>query len=208
LGWGFIFDIENVRIELRDLIKLIEPTGGNVVANLQDEIVSIIEGRRLDEYETADENYKNKVNQYIIAHKDHLAIHKLANNMPLNISDYKELEKILWHELGTKDDYEKEYANTALGELVRSITGLTQEAANLAFSEYLNNQSLTAPQINYIKTIVDYVVRNGYIKDNSELAEQPFTTIGRITQIFPTVDAMKIMKIIEAIKDNAFKIAN
>ena len=173
--------------------------------------MSILEGEGAGEpiydYESADEDYKNKVNQYVNSHRDHIAIHKLMNNIALTVMDYSELEKILWHELGTKEDYVKEFQDTALGELVRRITGLTQEAANAAFSEFLNNQSLTAPQMNYIKTIVDYVVRNGYIKNNSELAEQPFTTIGGITELFPLQDAQKIMGIIKNIKDNAVSVA-
>ena len=77
----------------------------------------------------------------------------------------------------------------------------------MAFSEFLNNRNLTAPQLNCIKTIIDYVVKNGYIKDNSELTEQPFTTIGRITEIFSLPDAQKILGIIKSIKDNAFDVA-
>ena len=76
-----------------------------------------------------------------------------------------------------------------------------------AFSEFLNKQNLTASQLNYINTIIDYVVKNGYIKDNRELAEQPFTTIGRITEIFPLLEAQKILGIIKRIKDNAFDVA-
>jgi type I restriction enzyme R subunit len=206
-----LFDIENVRVNLRDLLQFLDTGIGKVYVNFQDEVLSFLEGKEAGEpiydYETADEDYKNKVNQYVNTHRDHIAIYKLMNNIILTRSDYSDLEKILWYELGTKEQYEKEFQDTALGELVRKITGLTQEAANDAFSEFLNNQTLTAPQMNYIKTIIDYVVRNGYIKDNSELAEQPFTTIGRITELFPLQDAQKIMGIIKKIKENAVSVA-
>lgn len=202
-----IFDIETVRSNLRDLIQFLDTGGDKVYINLQDEVLSVFEGGAVYEYETADEDYKNKVNQYVNAHKDHVAIYKLINNIPLTKSDYADLERILWHELGSKEDYEKEFQDTALGELVRKIAGLSQEAANKAFSEFLNNQNLTAPQLNYIKTIIDYVVKNGYIKDNRELAEQPFTTIGRITEIFSLPEAQKILGIIKSIKDNTFDVA-
>ena len=206
-----ILDIEYIRVNLRDLIQFLDTSIGKVYVNFKDKILSFLEGEDggglTDDYDIADEDYKSKVNQYVNNNRKHVAIYKLMNNIPLTATDYSELEKILWHELGTKEDYEKEFQDTALGELVRKITGLTQEAANDAFSDFLNSQTLTAPQLNYIKTIVDYVVKNGYIKDNSELAEQPFTTIGRITELFPLQDAQRILGIIKRIKDNATSIA-
>ncbi|HWR09295.1 type I restriction-modification enzyme R subunit C-terminal domain-containing protein [Sporomusa sp.] len=117
------------------------------------------------------------------------------------------MEQILWHELGSKEDYDKQFPDTALGELIRSITGLTQEAANQAFAEFLSKQNLTAPQSNYLKTIIDYVVKNGLVKDNRELTEPPFTTVGRITEIFPLEDALRIMHVLESIKVNAVRVS-
>lgn len=75
-----------------------------------------------------------------------------------------------------------------------------------AFSEFLTDHTLTLPQLNYIKTIVDYVVKNGYIEDNSELAEQPFISIGRIMELFPLPDAQRIMNIIESIRRNTLPV--
>ena len=195
-------ELEKVRVSLRDLIQFIGTPTQFFYTNFEDEIIGVAEGGAIYDYETADEDYKNKVNQYIINHSNHLAIHKLMNNLPLTQTDYKALEQILWYELGTKADYEKEFQNTELGKLVRKITGLTQEAANRAFSDFLNDHNLTAPQLNYIKTIVDYVVKNGYIEDNSELAEQPFISIGRITELFTLSEAQRIMGIIQSIREN------
>ena len=43
--------------------------------------------------------------------------------------DIKTLEKILWGDLGTKDEYEAEYGDKPLGEFVREIVGLDMNAA-------------------------------------------------------------------------------
>jgi hypothetical protein len=43
-----------------------------------------------------------------------------------------------WH----KEQYDAQYGKTPLGELVRSIVGLSQKAANEAFSRFLNDAEL------------------------------------------------------------------
>lgn len=60
-------------------------------SNLQDEIIGERFGEALDApYDF--EDYKLKVNRYIENNKNHLAIHKLRNNIPLTASDYESLE--------------------------------------------------------------------------------------------------------------------
>lgn len=87
--------------------------------------------------------------------------------------------------------------------LVRQIVGLDQQAANGAFSEFLNDQNLDARQSRFVKTIVDYVVKNGVMTDKRVLQEDPFQGIGSITDIFTTEKAMKIVSIIDWINKNA-----
>lgn len=58
--------------------------------------------------------------------------------------DILALEQILWKEIGTKNDYEKEFGDNPVTLLVRRIVGLDQEAANEAFSDFLNDQNLDA----------------------------------------------------------------
>ena len=68
--------------------------------------------------------------------------------------------------------------------VVREITGLDMNAAKEAFSEYLTNTSLDSRQIYFVNQIVEYIVRNGMMKDLSVLQEPPFTDRGSITEIF------------------------
>lgn len=69
-------------------------------------------------------NYKAKAEFYVRQHQDHIAITKLKTDQPLTETDIESLEQILWKELGSKDDYEKEYGHKPLVEFVREIVGL------------------------------------------------------------------------------------
>ena len=69
-------------------------------------------------------------------------ISKLKKNQPLTEKDVDELEKILWRELGTKEDYEAEFGRKPLGEFVREMVGLDMNAAKEAFSKYLEDVNL------------------------------------------------------------------
>ena len=57
-------------------------------------------------------NYKARVEYYVRQHQDDHVISKLKKNQPLTEKDVDELEKILWSELGTKEDYEAELAES------------------------------------------------------------------------------------------------
>ena len=118
--------------------------------------------------------------------------------------DIKALEKILWSDLGTKDEYEAEYGDKPLGEFVREIVGLDMNAAKEAFSEYLNEANLDSRQIYFVNQIVEYIVHNGLMKDFSVLQEPPFTDQGSVVDIFTDLNVwMGIRKVIEKINDNA-----
>lgn len=118
--------------------------------------------------------------------------------------DIKTLEKILWSDLGTKDEYEAEYGDKPLGEFVREIVGLDMNAAKEAFSEYLDGANLDSGQIYFVNQIVEYIVHNGLMKDLSVLQEAPFTDQGNVVELFTdfTVWA-EIRKVIESINANA-----
>ena len=132
------------------------------------------------------------------------AIAKLKSNVPLTAEDIKELEKILWSELGTQEEYEAEYGKKPLGEFVREIVGLDMNAAKEAFSVYLEDTSLDSRQIYFVNQIVEYIVHNGTMKDLSVLQEPPFTDMGRIVEVFTDGSVwMGIKKIIDQINANA-----
>jgi type I restriction enzyme R subunit len=198
-----LFQYEMVRVALRDLIKFIEKENSKIYyTNFTDEILYVIENE--GEYTTTDlRSYKKKVDEYIRNNINHVSIHKLKTNKPLTEMDLKSLEYILWNEVGTREEYEREYGDTPLTILVRQITGLDQQAANEAFSEFLTDENLNSKQIRFVKTIVDYIVKNGHMMDKRVLQEEPFQSIGSITDLFPMERAIRIVHVIDSINKNA-----
>ena len=199
-----INEFEHIREELRDLIKYI-PLKERWFAStdMADEIVSSEwHDSELENDDLA--NYKLKVNYYIRQHQDELVIHKLHSNQPLTELDLKQLERILWSEIGSREDYEREYGDKPLGELVREIVGLDMNAAKEAFSRYLNDVNLDQRQIYFVNQIVNYIVKNGVMKDLSVLQDAPFTDRGSIVEIFTDLSLwMGIRQVIDTINSNA-----
>lgn len=202
-----ILNFEKVRLELRELIKFIIDEGGKnpVYTNLVDDILGIKEGEGIEPAYSF-EDYKLKVNRYIEEHRDHLAIFKLRNNIPLTTFDYESLESILTGQLGTADDYLREYQNTPFGLLVRKIAKLDYEAACVAFSDFINDQSLSQAQIVFVKKVIDYIVQNGFIENVSELMKPPFDKPQSFIKLFDGSKQKQIVETITRIKENAVKI--
>ena len=71
-----------------------------------------------------------------------------------------------------------------MGEFVREIVGLDMNAAKEAFSKYLDETVLNRNQIYFVNQIIEYVVRNGVMKDMSVLQESPFTDKGTVADLF------------------------
>ena len=47
------------------------------------------------------------------------------------------------------------------------------------------------------------MVKNGHMQDKSALQEEPFESLGSITELFPTEKAMQIVSVIDEINKNA-----
>ncbi|XZL24388.1 DEAD/DEAH box helicase family protein [Clostridium perfringens] len=199
-----IFDMDKVREDLRELLKYLEKVNQKIYyTNFNDMI--IYEESNGSMYNVNDlKSYRKKVEFYLKEHQNDLAIYKLRNNKPLTEEDIKTLENVLFNELGSKSDYEKEYKETPVKVLVRKILGMDRKAANEAFSEFLNNQNLNSKQIHFVKLIVDYIVKNGFIEDNRVLMEDPFRSVGSIIELFENnvTERNNLIKRINEIREN------
>ena len=197
-----IFEYEKVREALRDLIKYIEgKTQQNYYTNFKDEILEVTENK--GEYSVNNmQNYRKRVNHYLNAHKDDIVVYKLRHNKALNEDDIKHLEQILWEEIGTKDDYKKEYGDEPLTRLVLKIVGLDRSAVNELFSKFLTDETLNIQQMEFVKLIVEYVVKNG-IMDKNVLNEHPFNKYGSVVQLFDgkIEIAQGIIKVVDEINE-------
>ncbi len=198
-------DIEQVREALRELIQYIDRIRQKVYyTDFEDQISEGVQGEPLY---TANEltNYRKKVEFYLKEHEDNLSVYKLRNNKKLSHEDMKELERILWNELGSREDYVKEYGETPIGRLVRKIVGVDRKALNEAFSSFLSDEKLNINQIRFVNLIIDYIVENGNIEDNSVLMKEPFKSLGSITVLFrdDLGKAKELMSVVEEIRGNS-----
>jgi len=201
-------DLEQVRQELRDLIKFVSDDAERpplIYTDLQDQVLEVRENMPLGQGYSF-EDYKLKVNRYIEENRDHIAIYKLRHNIPLTAADYESLERIFTGELGTKEDYERAFPDTPLGLLVRKVAKLEYDAAMQAFSEFINDQSLTQAQIVFVKKVIDYVVQNGYVDSVAELTRPPFDKPQSFIRLFDREKQEQLAKLVMQFKENAVKV--
>lgn len=198
-----IHEFEYIRQNLRDLMKYIPRGSAVYTTNFTDEILST-EWTEADLENDDLKNYKAKAEFYIRKNQDAPAIAKLRSNLSLGEADVQELEQILWSEVGTKEDYEAEYGQKPLGELVREIVGLDMNAAKAAFSRYLNDTNLDARQIYFVNQIVEYIVHNGMLRDLRVLQGPPFDRQGSLGEVFQDLSLWQgIRQVIDQINANA-----
>lgn len=204
-----IIELETVRNAMRSLLQYLEKFVRKVYyTDFPDTIIDSTEGEPI--YGGNDlKNYRKKVEYYLKEHSDKISVYKLRNNKKLSAADLKELERILWKELGSKDDYIKEYGDTPVGRLVRQIVGVDRAAVNEAFSEFLTEERLNLNQMRFVNLIVDYIAANGNIDDNKVLMGEPFKSVGSITTLFKDDmgTAKQIMEVVAQIKCNSEEIA-
>ncbi len=198
-----IDEFEEIREKLRNLMKYIIVDTVTYTTNFDEEILST-EWKDSELENDEMQGYRFKAEYYIRQHQDNPVIVKLKGNVPLTESDIQELEKILWSELGSQQDYEAEYGKKPLGEFVREIVGLDMSAAKAAFAGFLSGTNLDSRQIHFVNQIVEYIVRNGVLKDMSVFQEMPFTDQGSIVEVFSDLSIWtQIRKIIDGINANA-----
>jgi type I restriction enzyme R subunit len=179
-----ILDVDSVRQDLRSLMQYLKKEFKTKVINMSDTVIFSQEGERLPSDETL-ETYYQRAERYITDNANKTAIAKLKNNDPLVEADWEELERVFWHEVGSEDEYRASFADTPyaqshggelpLGKFIRSITGLSEEAAQHVFSEFLDERLYTAEQIFFVKCVMEKIIYEGTL-EKEELRNDEFTS--------------------------------
>ena len=181
-----IFAFDQAREALRELMQFLDSEIQSIYyTHFDDELVNISVGEPFGGGFGL-KPYRERVKSYLHEHEDTLAVYKLRNNKQMTTTDLAVLEKILWQDLGSKEDYVKNYGEKPVGMLVRELLGMDQQAVNEAFSEFITDSSLNSRQIDFVKMIISYIVKNGNIVDvKSTFTQQPFTEFaGGIGNLF------------------------
>ena len=176
------FNIENIRRELRDLIKYIE-NPPRKIWNIDIEDVLEVEEGKIDLKSSNFEDYKKRVKDFLDGNMDNMVIYKIKHNKKLTEAEKQDLERIMFEELGDNKEFVQTFGNSNVVQVVRNIVGLDKEIANNIFSKYINDNRLNSKQIEFVKTLRDYLIVNGVISLD-RLKEQPFSSIGSVSDIF------------------------
>lgn len=164
-------NLEHVRTELRDLVKLLEDTRKKekIIIDIDDPYEKVDGGEDLFIHTT----YKQRVVDYLAKNTDYPTLRKIQNFEQLTIDDYKELERIFFEELGTKEEYDEladgqPYKNN-VAAFIRVINGIDRKKALQIYQNYIEGSNLTSEQERYLKNILDYVSVNGDIESRNFL---------------------------------------
>lgn len=168
--------LERVRCELRDLIQfLVGKSKKTFTVDIED-VISTQEGGELPMSSTM--SYKEKVMDYLVENNDSPVFKKIKNLEQLDASDIKELERIFWQDLGSKEDYDKFSAHSLYGgniaAFIRSMTHVDYSVAIRKFQVLVHEEELNATQLDYLRSIVAYVSQYGDIEREKLSQTEPF----------------------------------
>ena len=194
-----IEELERLRISLRDLMQYLKGHGKKQIdIDIQDEV---IDSDYHPDNTTIDiRTYREKVIDYLVEHSDNPVIKKIYNLEPITNDDLQELEKVLWHDLGSQEEYSQTTDIENLAVFVRSLIGLSQEAVNEKFGEYLNGNTFNSQQQEFIMTIINYVRENGDIELGDMVNTEPFNNYD-LNDMFG-VELAKVVKIVNMLHDS------
>ncbi len=167
---------EKVREEIRELLKFLTDEGRWFVVNIDD----VVTDEGVSDGITPAVSYKQKVFDFLAENRDLPVLQKIINIEQLTSEDVVELERIMWKELGSKEDYDKYTDGKMCGPnvaiFIRSIIGVDRDKAVKRFSELISASELNYEQEEFIKSILTYVCENGDITKEIVVNEDPFAS--------------------------------
>ena len=167
--------LEKVRKDLRELMQfLVGDKGKKFVIDIHDVITDDGEAEGVQ----MRVSYKQRIIDFLANNRNLPVLKKIYNLEQLSIDDINELERILWEELGSKEDYAVHTQGMLCGgnvaAFIRSLIGVDRREALEKFSDFLTDSELNAEQEDFLNTIVQYVCENGDITKEIVVNESPF----------------------------------
>ncbi len=166
--------LEKVREELRDLMQFLKTTGRWFIIDIDDVITD--DGEAVGVLPRV--TYKQRVIDFLATHRDLPVLRKINRLEQLTEKDIDELERILWHELGTQEEFSNLTINMPcannIGAFIRSLVGIDRDVALRKFSTFISGNELNYEQEEFLSTIVNYVCENGDITKDIVVNEEPF----------------------------------
>jgi type I restriction enzyme R subunit len=174
--------LEELRLRLRGLMPFLDKKKRKIVyTDFEDEVLNVRQEEPVAMPKMTGAQYERKVRSYLDSHRDHLVVHRLRTNQPLTAADLEGLEAALV-EIGEEDGQTllsgllARREAPSLAYFVRTLVGLDRSAAQAAFSEFLNDRSLSPPQIRFVEMVIEQLTARG-VMDASALYEPPFSNM-------------------------------
>ncbi len=203
--------LEKIRIQMRGLVKLLDPPDRKTVySNFHDTVYPTTNPNNSISAEKPLINYYKRVQSIIQENQLNPVVLKIKRNEVLNETDINQLENFI-----VSSDYqldrqtlEATFTTPTLSEFVRSIVGLDRDAALQAFSHFMSSRNLNAAQLHFVHEIIEHVVRLGYI-ESDKLYEQPFRDMHfeGVNGLFNKSDTEEIIEILSTIRKRATLLA-
>ena len=170
-------NLERIRVELRELMQYIGADNDTFTIDLKDVIT---DGGQIG-VQTLRTTYKQRVLDYLEENIQSPVLQKIYQLEQLSETDIRELERIFWQELGTKEEYEQTYLRQEryklygghIAAFLRSVIGIDRDLAKQKYIELIQGEVLTPEQEEYLNDILNYVCQNGDITRET-MAQQPF----------------------------------
>ena len=208
--WGDVTPaaLENVRQQLRSLVKLIEKTRRKpVYTDFKDEI-GIAQNVDLMVF-TAGVNFSKfraKARHFLKEHENHPLIRKLRSAESLLPADLEQIEQMLVQAgVGTNEDVQHaKQASAGLGLFLRGLAGLDRNAAKNAFARFLSGKTPTANQLEFLNLVIDHLTEHG-LMDPALLYGSPFTDFNPmgVDGLFAPNQVDDLLNILQSIRQTA-----
>lgn len=197
--------IESARRRLRGLIKFIERKSIEPVYTVLTDEIGTSSEVALKDFSTGINlaQYKRKVEAYIRANENHIAIARLRLNKPLTPQDLQELERFVYESdvVEGRMRFEECYGSgVSLPAFIRSLVGLDRNAAKEAFGRFLDESRYSSQQIRFVEMIIERLTKAGSVEPG-QLYEPPFTSVhfSGLDGAFSDSDADAIVDVLERI---------
>ena len=105
---------------------------------------------------------------YLAQNTGNPTLQKIQQFEQLTAEDFKELERVFFEELGSREEFDKlaegHPYKSNVAAFIRVVNGIDRKKALQIYQEFINDNNLTSEQERYLKNILDYVSVNGDIE--------------------------------------------
>ena len=195
--------LETMRKRLRALAKLMPRVKrGMIRTDFEDKLGDLSLPELSSTPGVSRSRFETQVRTYVRSHPDEPIVRKIVSNEQVTMTELDDLSALfIGSQFGTVEDIERvttEYRG--FGLFIRSMTGLSYEAAAAAVDHFRSERTLTPQQGGYLELLIEVIAKNGSAVIG-ELYESPFTLRAPQgpEQLFTETDVDQIDAILKAV---------